>query len=208
MPRNFNRPPSRRIAIKLAALDCFLTNGFAATTIADIRARSGASTGSIYHFYSGKGALALELVTEALASWHDAAVRADPGQTPRAHIRGRVLGLLQWAHADPGQFRFLEEVRVLAPSHSDLADSTRILAENDQTAADQYARFVATGAVRALSWRLAEALMLGPAFAFARNAAAFTEADAATLADTAWDAVRTDTVQTAKVFTSTNNHPS
>ncbi|HTO27428.1 MAG TPA: TetR family transcriptional regulator, partial [Devosia sp.] len=43
----------RRRQILDAALSAFLERGYAATSIADIRARSGASTGSIYHFFAG-----------------------------------------------------------------------------------------------------------------------------------------------------------
>ncbi len=44
----------RRRSILEAALDCFLEKGYIATTINDIREASGATTGSIYHFFDGK----------------------------------------------------------------------------------------------------------------------------------------------------------
>ena len=67
----------RRRQILDAALASFLEKGYAATSIADIRARSGASTGSIYHFFSGKGALAEALLREAVAGWAGLSRRRD-----------------------------------------------------------------------------------------------------------------------------------
>ncbi len=57
----------RRESILEAALGCFLEKGYIATTINDIREASGATTGSIYHFFDGKGALALALLEDAVA---------------------------------------------------------------------------------------------------------------------------------------------
>ena len=56
--------PDRRQAILDAALASFVARGYLATSISDIRAASGASTGSIYHFFAGKGALAEALLRE------------------------------------------------------------------------------------------------------------------------------------------------
>ena len=61
--------PDRRRQILDAALACFLERGYLGTTIADIRRRSGATTGSIYHFFDGKGALAQALLTDAIVGW-------------------------------------------------------------------------------------------------------------------------------------------
>ena len=62
---------SRREEILTAALSCFLDKGFERTTLGDIRARSGASTGSIYHFFAGKRDLFGQLVVSiyVLPSW-------------------------------------------------------------------------------------------------------------------------------------------
>ena len=55
---------SRRQAILDAALACFTNKGFTETTMEDIRIRSGASTGSIYHHFSNKEMLARALYLE------------------------------------------------------------------------------------------------------------------------------------------------
>ncbi len=48
----------RRDQILAAALGAFAEKGFAAATIEDVRERSGASTGSIYHHFGDKEGLA------------------------------------------------------------------------------------------------------------------------------------------------------
>ena len=189
--QRFKRQVSRKIAIKFAALDCFLENGFLATSMADIRKRSGATTGSIYHFYDGKGALALELFEESVASWNDATTRLTLGDTPRARIRGSVLGLLDWARTEPGQFRFMDELRVLARTRPELAECAARLDDGERNARALYAFWIRTDAVRPLPFAIAHALMLGPAYDYARDAGfAETESKAdALFADAAWAAV-------------------
>ena len=189
--RNIKRPASRKIAIKFAALDCFLENGFTATSMADIRKRSGATTGSIYHFYAGKGALALELLDESLASWGDATARLTPSETPRDRVRGSVLGLLDWARTEPGQFRFMDELRALVRTHPELEKSAERLHEGERSAAALYAFWTRSGAVRPLPYPVAHALMLGPAYDYA-GSAGFAESDPEAdrlFADAAWAAV-------------------
>ena len=189
--RNIKRPASRKIAIKFAALDCFLENGFTATTMADIRKRSGATTGSIYHFYDGKGALARELLEESIASWGDATTRLTPSGSARDRVRGSVLGLIDWARTEPGQFRFLDELRALSRTHDELAASAERLAEGERTAAALYAFWTRAGEVRPLPYAVAHALMLGPAYEYAHSAGfAATDPQADhVLADAAWAAV-------------------
>ncbi len=186
--QRFKRQASRKIAIKFAALDCFLEKGFLATSMADIRKRSGATTGSIYHFYAGKGALALELCEESVASWNDATTRLTSGVTPRARIRGSVLGLLDWARTEPGQFRFMDELRVLVRTRPELAACAARLEEGDHSASTLYAFWARSGAVRPLLWPVARALILGPAHDYARGSD-FAETDPKTdtlYADAAW----------------------
>ena len=68
-PRKRLTGDERRESILEAALGCFLEKGYIATTINDIREASGATTGSIYHFFDGKGALAMALLEDAMAGW-------------------------------------------------------------------------------------------------------------------------------------------
>ncbi|WP_332699631.1 TetR/AcrR family transcriptional regulator [Devosia sp.] len=187
--------PDRRRQILDAALACFLEKGYAATSVADIRTRSGASTGSIYHFFSGKGGLAEALLREAVSGWASLSAAAlDPTATAEQALKASVRGLMLWAFEHPAQFRFMEEVRSFAPADPDFAAVRSLLDEGRALGAAQYARMTLDGAVRNLPFAIAHALMLGPAYAYLRLAHA-TPPDQATrvadlFAEAAWQAVR------------------
>jgi AcrR family transcriptional regulator len=186
----------RRRQILDAALAAFLEKGYAATSIADIRARSGASTGSIYHFFSGKGALAEALLRESVSGWADLSAPAlDPDASAEAVLKASVRGLMLWGFANPARFRFMDEIRTLKSADADFA-AVRDLLDNGQTmGAAQYARMSAAGAVRNLPFSIARALMLGPAYAYLCRAGATPPGEAARIAeffaDAAWRAVKT-----------------
>jgi len=185
----------RRRQILDAALACFLERGYASTSIADIRARSGASTGSIYHFFSGKGALAEALLREAVSGWASQSTASfDPAASPEAALKASVRGLMLWGLANPAQFRFLDEVRTLAPSDPDFSTVRDLLDDGQAAAAAQYARMTSLGAVRNIPFGIAHALMLGPTYAYIRRAGTAPPDEAARLADffaqAAWLAVR------------------
>ena len=189
-------PPDRRRQILDAALACFLERGYAATSIADIRTRSGATTGSIYHFFATKGAIAATLLREAVGGWSGYSAQAwSPDLPPETAIKASVGGLVRWAFAEPAQFRLMNELRSLALADPDFT-AVRDLLDGGRTAgAAAYARMAAAGAVRNLPFDLAHALMLGPAYAYlARHRggsdAAEGERMATFFADAAWRAVK------------------
>lgn len=178
-----------------AALFCFLQKGYAATSIADIRTRSGASTGSIYHFFSGKGALAEALLREAVSGWASQSTAAlDPAASPEAALKASVRGLMLWAFSHPAQFRFMDEIRTLAPTDPDFSAVRDLLDDGQAAAAGQYGRMIRAGAVRNIPFSIAYALMLGPAYAYLRRAQTTPAAEAARIADlfaeAAWSSVK------------------
>jgi AcrR family transcriptional regulator len=73
--RQLQQPPSsprndrRRADILAAALECFTRSGYEATRIEDIRSRSGASIGSIYHHFGSKERIAAVLHVEAIRAY-------------------------------------------------------------------------------------------------------------------------------------------
>ena len=84
----------RRESILEAALGCFLEKGYIATTINDIREASGATTGSIYHFFDGKGALAMALLEDAVAGWSGESQSSS--DTAEAVVKASAGGLVTW----------------------------------------------------------------------------------------------------------------
>src|SRR3954469_3908219 len=99
------RDPDRRAKILGAALECFAQKGFAATTIDDVRGRSGASTGSIYHHFGGKEQLAAAVYVDGLAGYQ----------------RGLLDGLRSHSDAESG-------VKAVVRHHLRWIQSNRMLA--------------------------------------------------------------------------------
>jgi AcrR family transcriptional regulator len=105
---------SRRAAILNAALDLFVTKGFLATTMDDVRRRSGASIGSIYHHFGSKEELAAALYVEGLRDYQngylgelerhagaEAAVKAVVGHHLNWIASNRDLARFLFQHRDP-----------------------------------------------------------------------------------------------------------
>jgi AcrR family transcriptional regulator len=187
--------PDRRSQILEAALAAFLERGYAATTIVDIRKGSGASTGSIYHFFSGKGALAEALLRDATRGWAAASPSAlDDTVSPETAIKASVSGLVVWGLSHPSHLRFMVEIRHLAAIDPELAAVRDLLSAGELASATWYARAAAGGAVRTLPWSIAHALILGPAYDFLRLAPRHAPDEAKRLAklfaEAAWQAVR------------------
>ena len=162
----------RREAILEAALTCFLERGFAATTIADIRQASGATTGSIYHFFAGKGALAEALLGQAVAGWSAASGASDADASAEEAIKGSIRGLLRWGLANPRHLRFMEEIRTRTGLGGEFAEVRRMLDAGFAAAADRFEAWARAGAVRTLPFPLAQSLMAGPAYNYLRLMAA------------------------------------
>lgn len=186
--------PDRRQQILDAALASFVKRGYLATSISEIRAASGASTGSIYHFFAGKGALAEALLTEAVAGWSAEVGRElDGGTGAERSIKASVGGLLRWGIRNPGHLHFMDEIRTLAAIGSELATVAAMLADGQAAAERQYRTYEANGEVRPLPWPVAHSLMLGPAYNYmrlvGRSGTASPEAPAL-LAEAAWKAVK------------------
>src|SRR5215208_1537765 len=121
----------RHDAILDAALEAFNAEGYEATTIAEVRRRSGASVGSIYHRFGDKRGLAAALYVECLADYQrglGAVLAADPG--PEAGIRAMVRYHLQWVEANPRRAAFLFERR--EPEGAEAA-AERVRALNEDT---------------------------------------------------------------------------
>lgn len=181
----------RRRQILDAALRVFLRKGYGATRIEDIRKQSGASTGSVYHAFKGKEAIAGALFIEASEGWAEAADlrarRASRGA--EGAIRAAVEGLIDWGLARPDLFRFMDDMRFLEARLSEAGE----IGESPVFNAKAYRAHVARGEVRDIPWAVAHALILGPAHDYLRRGAGAilaAEEDRRLLSEAAWEAVR------------------
>ena len=102
--------PGRRDEI-LAARAPASPTGYAATTIEQIAARSGASNGSIYHHFGAKDGILAALYVEALASYQEELLALLRDADAEAGIRGAVAHHLEWVERNPDGTRLLFEHR-------------------------------------------------------------------------------------------------
>lgn len=192
-PRKRLTGDERRESILEAALGCFLEKGYIATTINDIREASGATTGSIYHFFDGKGALASALLEDAIAGWSGESTTSS--EAPEAVIKASTTGLVSWGLKNPELFRFMDEIRTLSATAPEFAGVADTLIEGAGTASTSYAKFSKAKKVKDLPWPVAHSLILGAAYNYLRLATTGRSRVAAKraaelLADAAWASVK------------------
>jgi AcrR family transcriptional regulator len=197
MPAVATANPPRRQAILDAALECFLANTVSATKIDAIRDRSGASIGSIYHFFGSKDGLAAQLYVEVLADHHANYLDAlRTSRTAKAGVTGAVHAHLGWVAANRDRARYVFSWRELEVI--DRREPTVAALNEDlyRIASEWLAGHVRAGRIKSLSPRMFQALWMGATLEYARlwmahptGAADLVDAGDA-LADAAWQAVR------------------
>ncbi|MBX5470815.1 MAG: TetR family transcriptional regulator [Thermoleophilaceae bacterium] len=164
------RSRDRRRAILDAALAAFDERGFAQASIEDVRRRSGASVGSIYHHFGDKQGLAATLYAEGLRDYQQGFLRAiGRHASAREGIEAAVRHHLRWIAANPKLARFMLESR--DPELARLAgervreDNRRFFARVQEWLDGHAAR----GAIRRLPRELYPALLVGPSQELARH---------------------------------------
>ncbi len=156
-------PEGRREDILSAALACFLEKGVEGTTMAAIRERSGASTGSIYHQFPSKEAIAAALYLEVLRRYQEGALESlRKHTTARGGVEALARHHLEWALAHPDETRFLVTARQLAAvaaAESEIAGQNRGFFLEVRDWLRTHAR---AGAIETLPFELYAAIIIGP----------------------------------------------
>ena len=186
---------ARRREILDAALALFVELGVGETTIDDIRKRSGASIGSIYHhFCGGKDRIAatlyLETISEYQAGFLAELRRHDQAATG---VRATVRYHLEWveSHRDAARFLFnYGDLELPSRTRHDLAALNRHLFADVRG----WAARVGAAELMDLPIDLATAIWLGPAQQFARRWLSGGDSSpidqaALVMADAAWAAL-------------------
>ena len=195
-------PPSRpgtserRQKILSAALRCFAEQGYEATTLGQIRERSGSSTGSIYHLFASKEEIAGAVYLDGLRSYQEGLLEAlAQRKTAEATVRTCVEHYLGWVEADERLGRFILHTRQaeLVPA---VKEELRAMNRAFFGAlAEILDRHVRAGAIKAMPRELFYAIVMGPAHEYlrtwlsGRRKVSLREASRM-LAGAAWDAVR------------------
>jgi AcrR family transcriptional regulator len=192
VPLTADAPRTRRREILDAALEVFTERGYHRAGIEEIRDRSGASIGSIYHHFGGKEEIAAALYVEGMADYQRSlseTVRATSGA--EALVREMVRNHLRWVRANPDLARFL-----LSTREADVREATDDrLKEMNREMIEAMRDRIAEGGFRPMASQLFYALVIGPAQEFARgwlrtrDGAVMREAERV-LPGAAWLAVR------------------
>ena len=161
---------ARRQEILLAALDCFTASGVEATTIEDIRARSGASVGSIYHHFGSKEKLAAALYLEALRDYQRGFLRElQRHGDAESDIRAVVAYHLSWVSKNANWARYLLGMR----EAGFMSEAEDALGEMNQHFSKEIAAwrqpYIEAGAILQLPADLYRPLLVGPLHEFSRQ---------------------------------------
>jgi AcrR family transcriptional regulator len=182
-----------------AALDCFTRLGFAATTMADIRRRSRASTGSIYHHFQSKEHLAAALYLEGVRDFQrgvqDALVRH---RTAEKGVRAIIGFHLDWMAGNPEWARYLffqmGQAELVTAIEADLRATNQAFL----TAVRAWLQpMIEAGKIIRIPTELFAALAIGPTQEFARGWLRHGDAESLetgrrVLSSAAWNALRSD----------------
>lgn len=171
-----------------AALEAFLDTGYGGASISHIRQVSGATTGSIYHFFGSKAGIAVALWRETLSG---TPVLSAPQEGKSAHksIRNMVRNLMTWARDNPQNFRMVEELQGFAWRDPEFAPIREELDAVTIAFARAYAGWEKSGHVRDISAPVAYAMITGPAMAHLRARHTVNDVVVEEFAEAAWASV-------------------
>lgn len=184
--------PARRREIIQAALACFSESGFAATSMADIRRRSNASTGSIYHHFRSKEQLAAEVYLDGIRDYQKGFLAVlEQHASAGDGIEAVISYHLNWISKYPDWTRYLFQ-----KAHAGFMASAKdvfagLNAEFMRRCARWIGGHVKAGTIRRLPPDMYVSLLLGPLMEYTRlfiSGQACTQPDRAVemLASAAW----------------------
>lgn len=159
----------RRLEIIQAALSCFDEYGFNETTIEDIRKRSNASSGSIYHHFKSKDQLGAAVYLEGIKHYQQGMLEnMEKNNTPKGLIVSMVSYYFQWMMDNGAWARYLMQMR--QESFMELTENS-IVSENKQFVENLAALFtpqIKAGKLRKLPLEIYVTLILGPCECYGR----------------------------------------
>lgn len=160
---------ARRKEIIQAALACFTELGFTHTGMADIRRRSKASTGSIYHHFKSKEQLAAEVYIEGIRDYQEGFVSALEEQE---HARDGIFAVvnyhLKWVEKNPDWTVYLFQKRYAEFMGSTEGEVERLNMEFTSHCAKWFSKQVRAGKLRRLPADLYGAILIGPCMEYSR----------------------------------------
>jgi AcrR family transcriptional regulator len=159
----------RKSVILSAALAVFSEKGIEAASIDDIRQRSQASVGSIYHHFGNKEGIAAALFAQGLDSyWQQIKANVALAGNAEFAIHAIVSTHLNWIVEQPDMARFLFARRQAVSAEHDEAIRQRT-ASHFKEVFEKLKPWFKQGVLRRLPVELYGPLLLGPSQELARN---------------------------------------
>jgi len=170
-PRRLQKRTSkRRRDILNASLRCFLKHGVEAATIEQIRDASGASSGSIYHHFGSKQAIAVALYVEGMQDLASVLTEAMNRKLPLADgLHAIIAAYFHWVEQNRDWALYLLRVATadLTPSESERIDEVNRQAR--ESLQNWLGPFIERGEVARLPEELYASLVYGSGTHFMRH---------------------------------------
>ncbi len=159
----------RRSDIIQAALFCFDEYGFNETTIEDIRKRSNASSGSIYHHFKSKDQLGAAVYLEGIKHYQSGMLEnMEKHNTPKGLIESMVGYYFQWMKDNAAWARYLMQMRqeaFMEITENSIASANKQFIE---CLAGLFSPKIKAGKLRKLPLEIYLSLILGPCECYGR----------------------------------------
>ena len=161
---------STRESILKAALECFNQLGFQATTIEEIRARSQASIGSIYHHFGGKEQLAASLYIEGLQSYQSGLLKElEQYKEAELGIKALVKYHLQWISKNADLARYIFHTRQAEFIGNQKTTLKAMNKDSFQTLSKWLKPHIKAGKIKDLPMDVYLSILIGPSQEFSRH---------------------------------------
>ncbi len=159
----------RKSSILAAALAVFAEKGIEAATIDDIRRRSQASVGSIYHHFGTKEGIAAALFAHGIDDyWARLIAGAEGRKSAERTIHGLIEAHIGWIAEKPELARFLFSRRQAVSQAYEEAIRQRT-ADHFRTLFEMLKPWFRQGILRRLPAGLYAPLLMGPAMEYSRQ---------------------------------------
>lgn len=147
-----------------SAAQLFLDQGYAATSMDQVRQAAGASNGSLYHHFPTKSLLADALYVQTLHDFHGALFVPISRDAPaESGVKGLVRAHMNWVINNPGRAALLHKLRREGEVTDASADVSSTNAEAFGTLRAWVDRKTQAGEMRALPFYLWMSLVFAPA---------------------------------------------
>ena len=151
-----------------SALTCFIEKGVENTTIADIRAASNVSVGSIYHHFGNKEGIVVALFLSGVEDHSRIQERAlAEAETVEAGVKSVVRCYINWINDNPDWARFVFRYRSLVENSGKTEQEKIQRKAHFERLRNWFSPYISNREIKKLPFEVYHALIIGPSQDFA-----------------------------------------